>query len=160
MSISSGLGTFGLYSSTAGAFASGIGGLLEARNKRKVAEYNAQMADQAATDALARGETAADQERQQYAQVKGSATASMAARGVALDEGSPAAVLQSIDLARDQDTSTILQNAMREATNYRAQAWNDQAEASGAYGSAIGSLLTGASTVGSKWSSYLSAKGY
>jgi hypothetical protein len=146
-----------VFSTVTGALGSGISAFADVIAARNAAKANARMAEAAAQDALARGDTEEVQSQRYYAQVKGSARASMAARGVALDEGSPAAVIAGIDKVAAEDATTIRENAAREATGYRMRAYNARIDAP-RFGSAFGTLLTGASSVASKWDAY-KAKG-
>lgn len=142
------------YADVATSALSGIASIASAIRSSKVAKASARIYDAAAKDALTRGETSIDRSNRQYAQAKGSARASMAARGVALDEGSPADVLDSYDLAKREDAQVIAENAVRESDAYRMQAWGLRAQAQADRTNAFGSLLDGVTTVSSKWYGY------
>lgn len=123
------------------------------RNNAIIAEWQAQ-------DALQRGQTAEQRQRLKAAQLKGSQRAALAARGVALDEGSPLAILQDTEFMAEQDALTIRDNAAREAWGYRTQSrnytndasmLNARADAESPFGAAATTLLTGAGTVASHW---------
>lgn len=125
-----------------------------------VAQGNALLAEQRATDALTQGAQAVGDLQQRVGQVKGAQRASFAANGVDLKVGSPVQIAASTDWARDVDIATIRNNAARSAWGYRVQGANAGAQA-GAYGAAAGavspiassasSLLGSASGVASKW---------
>lgn len=128
--------------------------------QQSVAQGNALLADQQATDALSQGTYAEMNLRQRTAQVKGAQRAAFAANGVALNEGSPAQVAASTDAMRDADIATIRNNAARQAWGYRMQAGNYGArgKAFGAAADAVSpvtsgatSLLGSANGVASKW---------
>lgn len=129
----------------------------------KVAANNAQIAEWQAQDALSRGAKAEQQQRLKAAQLKGTQRASMAARGVALDEGSPLAILDDTDFMNELDVGTIRDNAAKEAWGYRNQASGmtsdaamlaSRADAEDPSAAMGGSLLTSAGSVASSWYSY------
>ena len=114
----------------------------------------------AGADALQRGTKAEQAQRLKVAQLKSSQRAGFAARGVALDEGSPLAILQDTDMMGEMDALTIRDNAEKEAWGARMQGANYSSDSamlsarSGAEsptGAAFGSLLTGAGAVASSW---------
>lgn len=121
---------------------------------------NAQVAEWQAQDALTRGAKAEQAQRLKVAQLKSSQRAGFAARGVALDEGSPLAILQDTDYMGELDALTIRDNAAKEAWGARMQGANYAGDASmlsaraGAEspsGAALNTLLTGAGAVASSW---------
>lgn len=117
--------------------------------QQKVAEGNAILADYQAIDALSQGARAEVDLRKAAAQLKGKQRAALAANGVALNEGSPAAVIAATDTMRDADIATLRNNAARAAWGYRMQGANSTSRA-GALGSAAGAvnpLLSGASSL-------------
>lgn len=136
----------GMVSQTAGAYTN-------AQNAQRVNRMNAQIADMHATDALRRGKNEEFAHRQKVQQLKSSQRASFASRGVALDEGSPLAVLVSTDYMGEVDAATIRENASREAWGYRVGASNYRAAANARSPllEAGNTLLTGAGSVASKW---------
>lgn len=129
----------------------------------KVAANNAQIAEWQAQNALERGQKAEQAQRLKTAQLKGTQRAAMAARGVALDEGSPLNILQDTEYMGEIDANTIHDNAALEAWGYRNQAASTTSDAamlaaradaenpSQAMGS---SLLSSAGSVASSWYSY------
>lgn len=117
--------------------------------QQKVAEGNAILADYQAIDALSQGVRAEMDLRKSAAQLKGKQRAAFAANGVALNEGSPAAVIAATDTMRDADLATIRNNAARAAWGYRRQGANSTSRAN-AFGSAAGAVspaLAGASSL-------------
>lgn len=129
----------------------------------KVAANNAQIAEWQAQDALSRGAKTEQQQRLKAAQLKSTQRATMAARGVALDEGSPLAILDDTDFMNELDVSTIRDNANKEAWGYRNQAAGmtsdasmlaSRANAEDPNAAMSSSLLTSAGSVASSWYSY------
>lgn len=126
----------------------------------KVSANNAKIAEWQAQDAIERGQKAEQTQRLKVAQLRSSQRAGFAARGVALDEGSPLSILQDTDFMGELDANTIRDNTAREAWAYRNQATNYSSDSSmlsaraGAgspMGAAFGTLLTGAGSVASSW---------
>jgi hypothetical protein len=150
------MGQIGLYSSIAGGVSSTLGSVTNAISTRRTANMNAALADQQSKDALARGQDAEFKARLRTAQLKGTQTATLAAHGVALDQGSALDILTSTDVMGEQDALTIRDNAAKESWGYKAQAANYKSQASAANPWAAGgaSLLGGAATVASRWYKY------
>jgi hypothetical protein len=124
---------------------------------------NARLAEIQAQDAITRGEKAVEDHSRKVAALKGSQTASMAARGLDLSEGTPLSILTDTDLFGEMDKNTIKANAGREAWGYRAQAANAganaglyrmQAENQSPLLTGAGTLLAGAGAVSDKWYRY------
>lgn len=107
---------------------------------------NAQFANQAADDAVARGEFESDQQRLQTRAAIGSQRAGFAANGVDVNSGSAAEIQDDTAALGELDALTIRNNAAREAWGYRTQAQQNVLAASTARSSAksgmFGSLLT------------------
>ncbi|MFJ1336758.1 hypothetical protein ACIKP7_01300 [Pseudomonas caricapapayae] len=107
---------------------------------------NAQFANQAADDAVARGEFESDQQRLQTRAAIGSQRAGFAANGVDVNSGSAAEIQDDTAALGELDALTIRNNAAREAWGYRTQAQQNVLAANTAKGSAkagmFGSLLT------------------
>ncbi len=144
-----------MQQSAAAADAANYQAAVQANNQR-LAEIQAQ-------DAIDRGEKAAQDHSRKVAALKGSQTASMAARGLDLTEGSPLSILTDTDLFGAIDNNTIKSNAAREAWGYRAQAANAgdnsrvlrmQAENQSPLLTGAGTLLAGAGQVADKWYRY------
>lgn len=142
--------------SAVGGMSSTIGSVANAVNARRVANVNAGLAQQQATDAIARGQTAEFNQRLKTAQLKSTQTARMAANGVALDSGSPLDVLTSTDVMGEQDALQIRNNAAREAWGYQAQAANYRAQGAAAnpWAAGIATLLGSSGSVANNWYRY------
>jgi hypothetical protein len=151
----------GLYSSIAGGISDTFGSVTNAINTRRTADMNAQLADQQASDAIARGNDAVFKSNLRTAQLKGTQTATLAAHGVALDQGSALDVLTSTDVMGAADAATLKDNASKEAWGYQAKAANYRAEAAASNPWAVGgaSLLGAANKVSDRWYKYKKAGG-
>jgi hypothetical protein len=149
----------GTYSSVMGGMSNFGGSVANAINTRRTANINAQLADQQAADAISRGQSGEFNSRLRTAQLKGTQTASLAAHGVALDQGSALDVLTSTDVMGAADAATIRDNANKEAWGDQVKASNYRAQASAANPWAAGftSLIGGASTVADRWYKYKAA---
>lgn len=125
-------------------------------NEKRAAKANAAYAEAQALDAKRRGEQGEHALRRDAAQLRGRQTASFAARGVALNEGSPFAVLRTTDVMVEADAATIRENAAREAYGHRVQAANYRAEAQAKnpWLLAGSSLLSDAGQVADRWYQY------
>lgn len=152
----------GMYASVAGGVANTMGSVTNAMNTRRTANMNAGLADQQAADALSRGQTAQFSSELRTAQLKGTQTATLAAHGVALDQGSALDVLTSTDVMGAADAATIHDNAAKESWGYKAQAANYRSQAANANPWAAGgaSMLGAAGNVASRWYKYGKASGY
>lgn len=96
---------------------------MRAQGRYEAAAYdrNAQLAEQQATDAIARGDVAAATRRTQGRLEQGSARAAMAGGGVQVGVGSAGDVEENIARLGALDIATIRNNAAREAWGYRVQ---------------------------------------
>lgn len=174
---SAGATTLGLSAATWGSIGTGLqvagmaSGAFGAYNQSKAAkqsyEYqaavqrnNAQIAEWQAADATSRGQKAEQAQRLKVAQLKSSQRAGFAARGIALDEGSPLNILNDTDYMGELDALSIRDNAAREAWGHRMQGANAGSDASmlsaraGAESpnsAAVSSLLTSGGAVASSW---------
>lgn len=135
--------------------ATAIGTALQARGQAKAAkaarkegEYNAQVSEEQAADALARGEEAAGHVASQGKLLTGAQRASLAAQGVDIDSGSAADVISSDQRLTSLDIAQIRLNAQREAHGLSVQAEGYRAagrNASDAYKNQMyGTLVSGA----------------
>jgi hypothetical protein len=125
-----------------------------------VSRNNAQAAEWQAQDATKRGQEQAEANSRKVAMLKGSQTASMAAHGLDISEGTPVNILTDTDLLGEIDTNTIQQNASKEAWGHRAKAANAstqagmydmQANNSSGLMSGAGSLISGAASLADRW---------
>ncbi len=163
------IATIAAVASIGGTIMGAVGQLQAGDAAAKAANYNAAVArnnqiiaEQQAQDALKRGQIAEDEQRRKTAQIRGAQRASLAASGVALDQGAPLDILGDTAAFGELDALTIRNNADREAYGYRVQGMNFAAEAgladaragaarqAGMIGAA-GTLLSGAGTVMDRW---------
>lgn len=161
-------GSIGTGLQIAGAVSGAYGAYQQSKATKAAYDYqaavnrnNAQIAEWQAADAIARGQKSEQAQRLKAAQLKGSQRAALAARGVALDEGSPLNILDDTDYMNELDALTIRDNAAREAWGLRSQAagyssdasmLSARANAESPMGAAFDTLLTGAVTVADSWS--------
>lgn len=101
----------------------------QANYQAQVDRNNATIASQQRSDALQRGEIAAEQSMQKQAQMLGQQRASLAANGVDLTEGSAQDLLATTKFLGAADVNTIQSNAAREAWGYSIQGMNSSAAA-------------------------------
>lgn len=174
------MGTEAVAGAGAGMSAAGAGyAAVSAYNKSKadkrafeyqsqVAKNNAQLAEWEAQDAIMRGQVAEGNVRLKYAHIKSSQRASMAARGLALDEGSPLDILTTTDFVGERDALTTRDNAAKEAWALRekgkgylndADVLKARADSERPGYAAIGSLLGSGGQVSSSWYQYSKARG-
>ena len=144
----------------------GVGTFLQAysayganKAKQQAYQYNAQLGEMQAKDALARGDQAVQRHYEQASQFRGHQVAAMAANGVDTSFGSALNVLTSTDVNANKDAQIILQNAQREATGYRAQAQLDNFSADSIHPKTamVTTALQGAGQVGSQWYQFKTA---
>lgn len=129
------------------------GAYTQASTAKAIAESNAAEGRRAADDARTRGEKAAIEARQKGQQIEGAQRASMASRGLDLNEGTPDNILGQTDFFTQSDVATARTNGRREARGYQVQAANYDAQAAGINpGLALaGTLLGGGAKVADKW---------
>lgn len=136
------------------ALVQGVAGANQAKNQGAyqafMAEKNAAFAEDAAEDAIVRGELNADEQRKKTQQTIGSQRTAFAGNGIDVNSGTAAIVQQDAAELGELDALTISNNAAREAYGYKVQASNDRTNAqyatANAESSAFGSLLGGASS--------------
>lgn len=128
-----------------------------------IADINAQTAESATQQALYSGQRQEQASRLRTANLKGQQTASLAANGIDLGQGSALRVLTDTDTLGQIDANTIQANAVRSAWGYRTQATNYQNQALQARSAAgaispgmalATSLLGGATQVAGSWYSF------
>lgn len=140
-----------------------IGAYGGAKSEKSALQFQAQMADLNASMAERRAQIALDQGAFQAAQVerqgadtKSTIKASYAARGVALNEGTPLAMAVGADVATADDARQARINAVRAAWGHRTDAANQTADAAAKRATAKGinpwgragtTLLTGATSM-------------
>jgi hypothetical protein len=146
-------------SSASGARRAGRAARAAGAAEERLLDFNAQVSERQATDAIARGAEAKARLRGDLRRQAGSTRAALAASGVDLDAGSALDVQADSEAAGALDLLTVEMNARREAYGYRVQAMDArlrrQAVRAGAqgqaaaYGSqAVSTLLTGAAQIG------------
>lgn len=155
------MGQLGVYASIASGVSSTLGTVSNTISAKRTANVNAGLADQQAQDALARGNDAVFKSQLRTAQLKGTQTATLAAHGVALDQGSALDILTSTDVMGAADAATLKDNASKEAWGDKVQAANyrSQAAADNPWAAGGASLLGGAATVADRWYKYKKATG-
>jgi len=127
-----------------------------------VARNNQILAERAAQDALARGKIEEGQARDKTRQLIGLQRAALAGNGVLIDTGSALNITADTAGIGELDALTIRSNAEREASGYRAQGMNYEAEAAMLRASGKSSktdslwqagstALTGLGSVATKW---------
>lgn len=149
-----GIETALLVASVAGTAATAYGQIQQGKAAEKAAEYNAEVANMQAKDAINRGNIEAEAQRTKEAKVAGAQRAAAGASGAVVDSGSFADVVLDTVTTGERDAQTIRTNAMRQAWGLESQADIDlysgrQAKAA-SQTAAAGTLLTGASSVGMK----------
>lgn len=166
------LATVGLGLTGAGMASSAMGAYEQSKASKAAYKYqagvnanNTKIAEWQAQDALQRGAQSEQQQRLKTASLKGSQRASLAARGIALDEGSALNILDDTDYMGEVDALTIRDNAAKEAWAHRNQAagylsdasmLKSRAAAESPGRAAATSLLGSAGSVASQWYGYKS----
>ena len=161
------MGQIGTGLQVAGMVSGAFGAANQSKATQQAYDYqaagnrnNAQIAEWQAQDATTRGAKSEQAQRLKVAQLKSSQRAGFAARGIALDEGSPLNILQDTDYLGELDALAIRDNASREAWGARTQASNyssdaamlsARADAESPSGAAFSSLLTSGGAVASSW---------
>ncbi len=161
------MGSIGTGLQVAGMVSGAFGAYNQSKATQQAYDYqaavnrnNAQIAEWQAQDSITRGQKAEQSQRLKTAQLQSSQRAAFAARGVALDEGSPLNILNDTDYMGELDALTIRDNAAKEAWGHRTQGANysndsamlsARADAESPLGSAAGTLLTGAGAVADSW---------
>lgn len=131
-----------------------MGAMEAAAAKQREAEYNAQVADMKAKDAINRGNIEAEAQRTKASKVSGAQRAAMGASGAVVDSGSFGDILLDTATTGEKDAQTVRTNALREAWGYESQSESfklqgETAATEGQY-AAMGSLITGGSKIGAK----------
>lgn len=126
--------------------------------QKQVVDNNAKIARMATADEEMRGVQEAALQDQKTSAKMAEQRAGQSASGIDIGEGSPLAIRESTeDLAR-LDRKTTVENANKRAWGLRNQASNIEAEGkaglTASYLEGGASLLSGASSFGSKWNSF------
>ena len=158
--IGTGFQIAGLGSQVFGAYRGAQAEIAGAKYQAQVDRNNATIAGWQKQDALARGVEEERRRRLITRQGKGSTTASMAARGLDVSEGSALNILTDIDMIGEQDALLIRDNAAKEAWGFDVQRQNytnnanlleRRAKSINPLGAATSTLLTGAGQVAASW---------
>lgn len=113
---------------------------------QKIANYNAEVAELQAEQALKRGREDESRLRMQTRQTIGAQRAALAAMGIDLDDGTAAQIQDDTTYFGELDALTIRNNAALEAWGYRTQATNyrlqGELDATRGRNDALGTILT------------------
>lgn len=161
------LSTISMASQAGGAISGAVGSYYGAKTQQSnletqavIADVNTRIAELGAQSVLRQGQREVGRVTMQAGQLKSRQRASMAANGVALDEGSAAELQASTEMMKEIDAATVESNAIRSAWGYRTQGLSSQNQALGArasaettspFGSAATSLIGGATNVAGSW---------
>lgn len=150
------LQTASMYASMAGAGLSAYGQYQQAEAMKDAANYNRKLADIQAADARDRGAVEQEQLGRKIGQLRGQQTANMAANGIDLSTGTPAALLDQTNYYGLEDQRTLAANIEREASGFgnRGRLAGMQADSIDPMLSAGGSLLSNAGAVADRWYRY------
>jgi len=150
------LQTAGLAASIAGTGMQAYGQYQQAQAAKDAATYNQKVANIQANDAIDRGDLEQQQLGRKISALRGQQTANMAANGLDLSSGTPAAELAQTDYYGLEDQRTVANNANREAAGYRTRATmaGMQADSYNPGLTAGASLLSGGGQVADRWYKY------
>ena len=122
---------------------------------KRTADYNANLADMQAKDAINRGNIEAEKQRMKTQQIAGAQRAAMGSSGAQVDSGSFGDILLDTSTMGEKDAQSIRTNALRQAWGLESQASMDRYEGAvkrdAGYGQATGTLLTGASSMATRF---------
>lgn len=150
------LQTASLVASTGGMAMSAYGAYQQSEAAQKAATYNAKVAAIQGQDAIDRGDTDQQAVGRKQSAMRGQQTANMAANGLDLSSGSPAAILDQTDYYGLADQATAVNNSRREAAGFtsRGAMASAQADAYSPLTAGGASLLTSSGTVADRWYKY------
>jgi len=149
-----------------------VGQQQAARAQQKASDFNAAVArnnsiiaERQAKDAIARGEVEASLAQRQAKQLAARQRVAFAANGVVVDEGTALDIVGDTAELGKFDELRARNNAAREALGFRTQGMNFDAEAelsefqgqqarTSANFATAGSIISGASTVASRWQQF------
>jgi hypothetical protein len=146
------IAAIGLAVSAAGTGVAARGQYQAGKVQDRVNSNNRVMAEYQAQDALRRGEEDAIAAQRKASGLRGAQRTALAANGVDLGVGTPAALVDQTDFFAAADRGTIRDNAAREAWTRRTGA--SQYGSSGAGMAAAGTLLGSAGQVADRWANY------
>lgn len=101
----------------------------EADYQAGVLGINADLAEQAAADAIARGTQKQNQARAGTRQLRGAQRATLAAQGIDVNTGSAADIALDTEQIGELELATIANNAQREALGFKIEAANYRSQA-------------------------------
>ena len=107
----------------------GVSAYQGAQASKAAFKRNAEYDEKRVTDTMNRGSEEIFAQRLKQAQVRGTQTASLAARGISLASGSAFNLLQDTDYISDLDVSTLASNTERDAWALRERAGANRAAA-------------------------------
>lgn len=150
-----------IVATVAGAAVSAYGAVQQGKAQQEMSNYQAEVAQNNAKIATEKGEAQATQVGLANRQKLGAITTGEAASGVDVNTGSAGQVRQSAKLLGQTDVETAKSNAALQNYGFRTQSSLDvfageNAAAAGNIGAA-GSLLSGASSVGSEYAQFKNA---
>ena len=127
-----------------GSILQGYGSFRQAQNKQRAAEFNADMLDLQATDAISRGQLETQRVRQRGKSIIGQQRAGYASQGVDVSSGTAAQLADQTGQLSEQDAIRVKLDAMRQAWGLRSQATMMRWEADTNLRDARRSAITGA----------------
>lgn len=157
------IATISLIAGLAGTAVSAVGSIQQGNYAGQVAKNNAKIATQNAAYSRQAGSEQAGITSMKGAARGADIKAGMAANGVDVNTGSNADVQIGNRETSTLDSETVLNNAELQAYGYTTQATNYEAQskedvAAGDIG-AVGDILSGVSSLGSKWSTPAASAG-
>lgn len=118
------IGGANAVSSASNAYAQGTAIKMQGNYEKNQLQFNAQVADLQAKDAIARGEVEARNKKKEAKQVIGSQRAGLAAQGIEVNSDTASLIQQDTAGIAAEDVQTIKNNAWREAWGYRMENLN------------------------------------
>lgn len=147
--------TIGTVASIGGTVVSALGAIQQGKAAAAAANYNAQVQEAQAKDAVERGAEDAKTARRRTAAVIGEQKATLAAGNLSINSGSALDLLGDTAAAGELEALTVTNNAERDAVALRSGANLSRMEASSAKSAgmlgAFGTALSGTATVADKW---------
>lgn len=116
------LSAVGEYNKAGGVAADATTAKMSFQLQSMVDDFNAQVAEQQASDALDRGVQTKNDVRRRGENLRGTQVAKMSSRGIQVSSGSALDILSSTSLMSNKDQATVMENAQREAQGYRVKA--------------------------------------
>ena len=154
------LSFFGTINSAVGTYYASQAQASALAHQAEMQIINSRIMERAAQSRMLQGEKEIGRLSLKAGKLKSAQKVSLAANGVVLGSGNAAEIIASTDLLKEIDTNQIFQNAVQDSWAMRARATNamtsaltNQAAASSIspFGSATGTLLSGAGEVAKQW---------